>query len=76
MTEHEMIEDALSEWRKLNSAKKKWAVFESVRFNWASACAVRWGTIHTNGVKELPIETIVWILYDNGRFDKTRLSHT
>ena len=75
MNEQLMIEEALAEWKKINSDPRKWATFEAVRFSRDIRCAVKWGTIHANGSRETAIQTIVWTLYDSGRCDSVRVTH-
>lgn len=77
MNEQTMIQTALTEWRNINSNSRRWAKFECVRFPLETRVAVKHGTIHSNGQKEVAIGTIIWSLrHDTGRFDgPTRLTH-
>lgn len=78
MNEQWMIQTALTEWRNINSNPRTWATFEAVRFPLETRVAVKHGTIHSNGQKEIAIGTIIWSLrHDTGRYDgPTRLTHS
>jgi len=62
MNEQQMLQNALIEWRRINSIPDRWASFEAVRFNTETRCAIKWGVKHF-GRKEQPLQTIVWTFY-------------
>jgi hypothetical protein len=78
MNEQDMIDLALAEWRSINAQHDRWATFEAVRFPLETRCAVKHGTVHSNGFKETAIGTIIWSYrHDNGRYEgPTRLTHS
>jgi hypothetical protein len=76
ITNRELAALVLADWRELNASPRNWASFEAVRFKHETRYAIKWGTIHSNGMKEIPIQTIVYTLYDTGRCDAVRLTHS
>lgn len=76
MTEQAMINFALTEWRVINGDTRKWATFEAVRFPLETRCAVKWGTIHSDGTKEATIQTIVRAYrHDTNKYSHAILNH-
>lgn len=76
ITNPELAQLVLDDWRELNAGWRRWASFEAVRFKHETRYAIKWGSIHTDGTKEIPIQTIVYTLYDTGRCDAVRLTHS
>lgn len=77
MNEQWIIQTALTEWRNINANPRKWATFEAVRFPLETRIAVKHGAIHSNGMKEIAIGTIVWSLrHDTGKYGVSRLTHS
>jgi hypothetical protein len=74
MTGQAMIQEALNERSRLNT-NHTWATFEAINFLVYTICTVKWGWIHSNGMKEAPLQTIVWKLYSDGKCEKARLNH-
>lgn len=76
MTEKEIIDGALNEWRDINSRPRTWARFEAVAFPLETRCAIKSGVIHSDGTKELTDQTIIWSLrHDNGKYARYVLPH-
>lgn len=69
------IEQALSDWRKLNSNPRTWATFEALQFEHERVIRVETGTIHTNGMKERAICTISYKLQKDGSVYVTKTAH-
>lgn len=68
------IEKALSDWRTINADPRKWATFEAIQFDNERVVRVTWGVIHSDGTKEIALQTITFFLEKDGKVRE--YSHT
>lgn len=69
------IRAALNDWRSINSDNHKWATFHARQFLNTRIVRVEWGVIHSNGYREIAIQTLHYTLMKDGRVAVTRTTH-
>lgn len=60
MPAKDMIDHAIRTWQAYNTGKTRWAAFEVAAIGREVVAAIKWGFIHTDGTKEVAIETITY----------------
>jgi len=69
------IQEALLDWYFINQDPRKWATFDAVQFKHERQVHVEWGVIHSNGMKEIAIQTIHYALRKDGTVATIRRTH-
>jgi hypothetical protein len=69
------IQKGLNDWRTINLDPHKWATFEAIQFVHERVVRVSWGIIHSNGLKEMALQTITFFLEKDGEVREYAHTH-